>query len=464
MRRQICSMILVGSIICGAVQSVYAQGQFVEPQGFTVLFRNTRTPFRWITTQNNQRVAANIHLTGEELEFRLIITGSDGRYYTDLPHPTSTLHLRERDGWIYHLTYGKFCPLHSRDGQPTVVYDWMRIRRDLRPQLEVRWYAVDRSVVDRETSITSTVSPDRNTVINNRDHIRYYLVRISRSPGGGSWGRRSITLQNERTQFSSINGNIIALIVNIRWTDRRGVQREVWIPTDDRDTPLPGLNDCSRRRNNQCIESVTSPQDAVFNQFYAGDRRWYYEPIYSGFLYFDGVTLRSYPMQYPVYVMRDMRTRVDLPTTMAETRRWRVYRATIWENVPYEFGGKFFGCRASGREYNYRNRADNSGTTKGFGLDCSGLIRVSDGVYGDVNYGTWSVWYATSSCTWRELRIGDVIIKPGEHVMLVLSINVELGTVQYIEAIGGNIERTRIHSSTITSLSADGYSPRRFRD
>jgi hypothetical protein len=32
MRRQICSMILVGSI-CGAVQSVYAQGQFVEPEG-----------------------------------------------------------------------------------------------------------------------------------------------------------------------------------------------------------------------------------------------------------------------------------------------------------------------------------------------------------------------------------------------------------------------------------------------
>lgn len=460
-------VVLAGAVSCAALHQVCAQGRFVEPTGFTILFRNTTAPIRYITDRQNNRIAANIHLTGDTLQFRLIIKGSDGRFYTQLAHPTATMTFDDRDGWSYHVV-GSF-PLHTQ-GRLTVVYDWDRIRREgnIRPQLEVTWYALDRSVVDRETHHTSTQSPDLRRVINGRDLIRYYLVKIDRSPGGGSWGYREITLPHDSNQRRGIRGNIIALIVCVSWIDSRGTRREVWIPSSNNTAPLPGLNDCSRRVGDRCVGSVSTPMDATFNQSYA-TRRWDYDYGY-GMFYFDGDRLRVYRLQYPVYVMRDLSSRVPLPTSTQQTRRWRVYRSTIWENVPYEYGGKYFGARASGIHHSYRD-ANGNGSNSGFGLDCSGLIRVSSGVYNDPYYGVSSVWDSTQPTTWDRLQPGDVIIKLGNrerigHVMLVLS-PVDRGSggiVQYIEAIGGTVERVRIHSSTVGGLTADGYSPRRFTD
>lgn len=426
----------------------------------------------------NQHVRVNVNYNGETIQMVLIIRGSDGNYYTNFGGTGNTEIYRPEDGWIVMVNgipSGEYARFHE-----IRVRDWLRIPPSRRVALDVRWYRFEGSRVDRETAKTNTVSPPLNVVRDGRNRIRYYLVDIERNAGSGNWGRREMRISN--------SGGVIAPIVRVSWRDpRSGVERVVWLPSQEY-APLPGLNDCSRRSwGGNCIESINIPSDSTYNQYMHRERTWNYT------LYFSGSIINPrYPVQYPVFIMHNIGALTDghsdrgIAGNIAydTSRWWRVHRATIWLGVPYEWGGKFYGARASGQVFNYNQRG--TGTTRGFGLDCSGLVAVAKGDYGNTFYGVSSVVNETVRLTrrerdgrevndWQRLRPGDVIVRTGErsHVMIVYRVSNTAGyyTYHYIEAYGASSnnpgpseEKVRYGSSGAGVLESDGYHPRAFND
>jgi len=489
-------MAMLLAVYLGITSTGCAQNQgVVYPTGFVLIYRNERTPFRWVqrwVQRNNQRVLervrVNINYNMETIQFVLIIRGSDGNYYTNFGGTGNTEYYRPEDGWII---MGTGIPVEDYARFHTVlVRDWLRLPTNRRVALDVRWYGYAGSRVDRETRKTTTVSPPLNYVDpGGRDRIRYYLVDIEQNPGSGNWGKRRINLSD--------SGGIIAPMIRISWRDpKSNSERVEWFPSQSSGlAPLPGLNDCARRSSTgACIESINTPTDASFNQYWS-NRTWDYN------IYFSASLINpQYPVQYPVFVMHNVGAItgghsdrgivgdvVNYNISYDTPRWWRIQRATIWLNVPYEWGGKFFGARASGQQFNYN--LNGSGTTSGFGLDCSGLVAVAKGSYRAYYYGVGAVVNETRWLyrevrsggrvfrvnDWASLRPGDVIVRHprNSHVMILYRISNTAGlyTYHYIESYGASSnnpgaseERVRYRTGSASSFDLDGFEPRAFND
>lgn len=471
MKRDVWIVLSVLTILTAGL-FVHAQGQQqgrIYPTGqFVLLWRNATTPQRFIEV-NRERRRVHINYNNEEIEFSLIMRASDGNYY-GFYNGTGTRTYPPTQGWVVaysNIPLDDYSQLHT-----IVVRDYTRLPLNRRTPVQIGWYWFDGSRVDRETTRTATVSPPTYRRRDGMTFIRYYLVDIQRgSSGANSTNSRRLS-----------SGGILAPIIHIRWTDSNGNQRSKWIGE-----PLPGKNDCTRwdGRTGTCIGgSQSNPvPGANYNQFYER-REWNYS------LYFlaDIINLR-YPVCYPVYVFRNLGALHDsghsdsglssatpIYNVAYGTARWqRVHRATIWENVPYEWGGKFYGACASGVRHGGR-RDNGTGTSLGFGLDCSGLVAVAKGDYGNTNYGTHAIVNETTWLGetrrgeriphWHRLRPGDVIIRPGVHVMLVC--RTYYNTVLVIEAVGsresGPQEKVIYSRRAFGWLENNGYEPRAFND
>lgn len=436
---------------------IYPTGQFV------LLWRNDRMHQRFIEV-NRERRRVHINYNNEQIDFVLIMRASDGNYYGFYGGTGDTETYPPTEGWVVaysDIPNQDYSRLHT-----IVVKDYEDLPLNRRTRVEVSWYRFERSRVDRETQKTATVSPPTNYERDEMTFIRYYLVDITNSGLSGGRGRRSVSLSS---------GGILAPIFHITWTDSNGIQRSKWIGE-----PLPGKNDCTRRdRRGNCVEQQPNPlPNENYNQYYEETRTWNYSIYFS-----TNIHNPQYPVCYPVYVFKNLGALhnsghsdrglsagpVPGYNVAYGTNRWlRVHRATIWENVPYEWGGKFYGARASGVRHGYNRNG--TGTSLGFGLDCSGLVAVAKGDYGNTNYGTYAVVNETTLLRdWRQLRPGDVVIKPGVHVMIVCRTYQD--NVYVIEAVGTedpypapDEEKVRYYTYTFSYLDKQRYEPRAFRD
>ena len=472
MRRSIWIVVSMLTMHTAGILHAQAQQDRIYPTGeFVLLWRNATTPQRFIEV-NRERTRVNINYADERIQFALIMRATDGNYYAFHGGTGDRPMYSPRDGWVvahFNIPLLEYSRLHT-----IVVRDWLRLPPNRRTTVDIRWYRFEKSRVDRETRKTATVSPPIDYQRDGMTHIRYYLVDITESGLSGGATRREGSLSS---------GGILAPIIHIRWVDQKGRSRSYWIGE-----PLPGKNDCVRRdRQGNCIEQQSDPSDATYNQYYE-ERAW----IYSRF-FMASVFNPQYPICYPVYVFRNLGvlhnsghsdrglTADPFPQyniAYGTSRWWRVHQATIWENVPYEWGGKFYGARASGRRHGYNRNG--AGTTLGFGLDCSGLVAVAKDNYGNANYGTGAIMNETTWLGetdrrtgerrhyWNRLRPGDVVIKRG-HVMMVC--RTEHYRVYVIEAVGvtgseitSDDEKVRYWYYSFSYLDQKGYEPRAFND
>ncbi|MCX7926240.1 MAG: hypothetical protein N2554_10580 [Fimbriimonadales bacterium] len=388
------------------------------------------------------------------------------------------------------------------------------------------------SRVDRETALTPRKSPDIPNNYRGENLTRYFITDVEKESTGG-WSKT-------RTLPS---GGILAPIVRISWRERLSngsvVAQELWVPGSDIVAPLPGLNDCTPiSSTGNCEGSNNVPLGVSrYNQSYAGrvtsfsNSGWIYRRAIGGWLYVSqqngSIHLDDVPVQYPVYVFKDIGRETGTSSSVALVSHlptyhipydtpawWRVHIASIYENVPYEWGGKYYAAEASGRILN-----NASSTHWGFGLDCSGLIAVARERARDGRYGTGAIERETNELVhvtrdrfgntvplrdsqgnkrykWEEVRPGDVLLRAErgrEHVMLVVR-NLFRGEspgdpgryrITYIEAFGaapsptpgGNpivVEKVRYQTQTCTYFlgtrlpdsnnqqDVDDFVPRRF--
>lgn len=490
------------------------------------MWRNMDAPIRNTGPRGNQ-LRAHVNFSGERIEFVLVITGSDGQLYCNA---RSQFPLSE--GWIVGAISGPSALSFASDpnlGSRRAI-DWTRTRT--RTDIDIDWFLLrtnnpERNVgpsrVDRETTLTPQRSPEIPYNYDGGLLERYFIVDVERETFGG-W----------RKVWTLPSGGILAPMVRISWRERIGgteVARELWVPADDGLAPLPGLNDCLRvDSRGRCEGANTQPLAHLrYNQsfanrhinFYTTLNSWIYRRVIIGALYVNARQgyLRlphSIPVQYPVYVFKNIGILSGTSSSVALAEAfpayyipydspawWRVHIASIYENVPYEWGGKHYAAQASGR---YLNGTDNR--NMGFGLDCSGLIAVARERAGDSLYGTRAIERETYELVhrhangepmrdsqrnklyqWAGVRPGDVLLRlerGQEHVMLVVrnqciaaspTPSAAFYRITYIEAVGVNpraagnhevVEKVRYISGSGSSLlgtpgyDPDDFVPRRF--
>lgn len=424
----------------------------IYPRGALVLYRNTTAPLRYATMGGSTRFRANINFNDEPIEFVVLIKGSDGNFYTNVARSR----FLSADGWVIATGYG-ITPYELLGLDNIQARRWRRSETQV--DLTIEWYRLERTEVDRETTKTPRASPyppgwrDQQT---GRNYIRYYLAHI-RYEGEG-WSKT----------FSLPTGGIIAPMVCIRWEEGPPNNRQVvhmWLPNTNMWAPLPGMNDCLglSRWNGECQGAFSEPvRRRTYNQHY-GQRglNWAYSEILSGVVYWAPYVTLPHPVQYPVFVFKNIGALTQGHSMLGLNSNsppyyirydspewWRVHRATIYEGAPYEWGGKYYSAEASGRHYSYNENG--RGTSMGFGLDCSGLITVAKGFPNDTRYGTGAIVAETYPISWDEVRPGDVLIRHqagggNNHVMLVIrvaGVPAERGRVIYrydcIEAVGAD--------------------------
>lgn len=488
---------LIGTLLITPLLS-YAQGSSpVYPQGAIILYRNRVAPFRYARMGGANLFRANINFEGEPIELALLVKGSDGRYYSN-----AYRRFRSQDGWILAMATG----IHYYDlmALENIVADnWFRPRTQV--DLDIEWYMVDRTEVDRESTKTPRRSPYPPGYRDSqgRSFIRYYLAHIRRF--GFGWN----------PTLTPSGGGIIAPMVCIRWEERRNNQtlvRFLWLPSN-RLAPMPGMNDCLGLRmdgSGTCQGSLSEPlRGANYNQHY-GSRSvsdWAYTEAYRFAIHwYPGSPYIGYPVQYPIFVFQNIgalsqgHSMQGIPgrsnfIAYDSPRWWVVHRATPYKNAPYEWGGKYYSAEASGDLCSYAP----GGTNQGFGLDCSGLIAVALGRPNSSRYVTGAIVMETEPIQrynpntrrweddWDNVMPADVIIRHQErgannHVLLVIQVRPiqAPGRVVYtylcIEAVGansnepadnlGNVERVRYTAKSASEFSSDpngAFVPRRFR-
>jgi hypothetical protein len=481
---------LCAVFVMGAASEVYAQNQPVYPRGILVLYKNTIAPLRYAGSGSN-RYRANINFDREPIQFVVLIKGSDGRFYY-----SRRTQFRVSDGWIVCAADGA-APYFSWDEFRRT--DVIETRGWSGTDVTIEWYRLERTEVDREITKTTRQSPyPPGREIGGETFIRYYLAHIRRE--GRGWDQ-TITLPT---------GGIIAPIVRVRWRERVNNQIEeksLWAPKTINHVPLPGMNDCINPTRSGCQGSQSTPSwNETYCQYYSGARfpnaplptSWIYRRQFSHFLPLPDFRGSTFPYQYPVFVFKNIgslqggggNSMQGLSSNSPpyfipydSPAWWRVHIATCYEGVPYEWGGKYYAAETSGVRYS-RNR-QGTGTVLGFGLDCSGLIAVANGLAGDPNYGTSRIAQLTRQIDWSEVRPGDVLLR-SDHVMLVTRVSGHsynrrvYYTYHYIESVGAgenssmgelrsSLERVRYGGAGKSELLGDpnrrddDFVPRRFR-
>jgi hypothetical protein len=122
----------------------------------------------------------------------------------------------------------------------------------------------------------------------------------------------------------------------------------------------------------------------------------------------------------------------DPPPADTEQRQLYLEWLSVYQHVPYEWGGEGHGGRDSGEQY-----AGGSGAYQGYGIDCSGLVSCAaymvDADYNghDYNWGWWRKATCDSAAAgrltevstdlgddWRDvIQPGDILLKPHHHVI-----------------------------------------------
>ena len=413
----------------------------VYPRGALLLYRNLAAPIRYATLGGSNRFRANINFENEPIECAILLKGSDGNFYSN-----ARSRFLSGDGWVIAAGSGDLTVYDLLSLENVQARSWSSTNTQV--ELTIEWYRLERTKVDRETIKTRRSSPmppnyrDRN----GNSFIRYYLADIKRE--GMGW----------QQIFTLPRGGIIAPIVCIRWEERKAdrvVARSIWIPGSNQRAPLPGMNDCLGLSswNGNCQGEFSEPlRGASYNQYYGQRswRNWAYEPIMSGVVYwFPFYVSIAYPVQYPIFVFNNLgelmgghsMLGVNCPMPgcfipFDTPAWWRIHIATIYEEVPYEWGGKYYAAEASGARSSYID-SSGRGTNAGFGLDCSGLIAVANRSPNNTHYGTGTILAETDPIQyynsrqrrwlpdWNAVRPGDVFIRhhpggSGNHVMLIL--------------------------------------------
>ncbi len=419
----------------------------VYPTGAIMLYWNRTEPIRYASMGSGRPFRANLNFVGEEIQVALIIRGSDGKFYSNVSRQ-----FPQEDGWICAAARGVYLDeLRSLDA--IRCERWGGSRTHVR--LDIKWYEVDSHVVDRETQLTPRSSPyppgtrDRQ----GRSFIRYYLAKI-RYKGEG-WSETWVPQKQ-----NPMKGMIIAPIVLIEWQTQSG-SHSMWLPSNQQ-APMPGMTDCLRLSfDGSCSGAVSEPvRGSRFGQYFAqgGRGSWgYTESLSSSAVWHPSGWYIGYPCQYPIFVFGNLNeppshskhgirhgTTVFIPYDTPIW--WRLHRATLYSDVPYEWGGKVYHAQVSGDICSFNP----NGTNNGFGLDCSGLIALAKGEYNATRYGTEAIRDETVHISWERVRPGDLFLRHGvsgrdNHVMLVLRAHWDpQNGYRYtcIEAVGADANET----------------------
>lgn len=117
------------------------------------------------------------------------------------------------------------------------------------------------------------------------------------------------------------------------------------------------------------------------------------------------------------------------------------------------------GKKAGDVANDYKIRLDNAAVSKGsVGIDCSGFVSRCWGLCRPVS--TRDLPAISNSIPWEELRLGDILIKPGHVVMFVA----RKGDI-IVSYESGSFPTWRVRRSamTVNYMKNDGYSPWRYR-
>ncbi|MCW5934573.1 MAG: hypothetical protein KIT45_09790 [Fimbriimonadia bacterium] len=95
---------------------------------------------------------------------------------------------------------------------------------------------------------------------------------------------------------------------------------------------------------------------------------------------------------------------------------------TSFLKTPYEWGGGWYGGRADAQA----NRTGIDNGDEGYGIDCSGLVSSAAGLagadWGRTKRGTYGLLEYSTPIDVTDLEPGDILLKPGSHAVVVLSV------------------------------------------
>jgi len=279
----------------------------------------------------------------------------------------------------------------------TIVHPWPG------PPLNFTWYRI-RSEVAKEAQLT-----ERRKYVEGETVYRcYYYPPYQNAPING-WG----------TDLLALEPGTYCYIVHVTWIDEKGQQRLLRSYA-----PTPG----------DWASPETDRDNAVLTRTWSQNC--------------------DEPEEFAVRIsVRDHRVTSPNPRKQ-EYLRW----LTTYLGVPYSYGGEWFGGRADDKFNTYPGGAYEIGIHNRYGIDCSGLVSCGARWAGY----NWNPWRATTSDLAssyysrqienpnNNLQPGDILIRPGHHVVSVYqytSGHLDFSDSQIIEAIGGEIDRVRIRNN-----------------
>ncbi len=344
---------------------------YPRPERAYLIYRNESAPMNAYPFEN------------ENLALWVVIQASDGEYYTGTPYdPNNRGVWFSNDGrWLITGTDGR------SEGGESAHFDsrgqaWV-IDRPVRewwgPELRINWYELSHQV-DREVQLTRRQCGRR---------ALYYIYPpygnpSLRDPNGNpvrnlGWGVRNVRLSAGTHRFQ----------VRVSWQDQQGRRQVVASPG-----PTPG----DWRRPNEDDQNIN----------------W-------------NLTWSQNCDEQNELAVRISVRRVANWVQTERKRRYLEWLTSFLE-VPYEWGGHWYGGRADGTDDTIREDPG----YHGYGTDCSGLVsagaRWAGYNWGRGQYpwrtnctGLMDPWY-TRPQTIENMEPGDILNDPGSHVVTIYQI------------------------------------------
>ncbi len=337
---------------------------YPRPREAYVIYRNESDPSNAYPFEN------------QDLAIWAVIRASDGEYYTGLrydPENRGVWFSNDgrwlRTGIIYNSDGGGGEGLHFEPTGVAFTID-RRVREWWGPELTVRWYEL-RHEVDVETRFSQASSSRRRY---------FYIYPAYAQPAfgdnGSGWGFRPVRLSMGTHRFQ----------VRVSWQDRQGRTQRI-----QSSGPTPGA-------------WQPSDQDDIIN--------W------------------NHTWSQNCDEQQELATRISVRQVRSDIQTERKRRLVEWATsfleVPYEWGGYWYGGRAD-------VRAEWHTPYNGYGVDCSGFVCAvarwagynwgsRRGTYWRVNVSGMMDENYTRAQTIARMEPGDILAAPGRHVEIVYQI------------------------------------------
>ncbi len=314
----------------------------------------------------------------QNLALWVVIQASDGNYYTGERYdPNNRGVWFSNDGrWLKTGTIGQ-----SGEGLhfDSLGVAWV-INRPVREwwglNLQINWYELPHQV-DQETQLTRRQSIGR---------VLYYIYMPYRTPSFGNpgWGTRNVRLSAGTHRFQ----------VRVSWQDQQGRRQVIASPG-----PTPG----DWRRPNEDDQNIN----------------W-------------NLTWSQNCDEQNELAVRISVRRVANWVQTERKRRYLEWLTSFLE-VPYEWGGHWYGGRANATDDTIREDPG----YHGYGTDCSGLVSAGarwagynwEGVDDRGRRYSWRASTATLNLPWysrpqtiENMEPGDILNNPGDHVVTIYQI------------------------------------------